>query len=390
MIENFLKMKNKQKFQICTRCIMDTSDPDIEFDGDGVCNHCRNFDINISKQWLPNDEGKVRLQTIVDKIKKDGAGKQYDCILGLSGGVDSSYLALMAKKFGLRPLAVHVDTGWNRDVGMSNIENIVKVLNIDLFTHVVDWEEMRDLQVAYLKSGVENQDTPQDHVIFAALYRFAMDHHIRFVLSGSNYATESVLPTAWGHDAMDLRQLKAIHKLFGIRKLKTYPTVNFFMYRFYYPYIKKMQVVDILNYIPYDRENAIKTLQQEVGFKDYGKKHYESQFTKFFQGYFLPVKFGYDKRKAHFSSLILSGQMTREEALSKIAEKTYSEETLKNDRDFIIKKLGLSQQSFIDIMAAPNKSFMDYPTSVKLRRTLSKIKDLVRNLGKMGKWRFAK
>ncbi|MFA5849808.1 MAG: N-acetyl sugar amidotransferase [Bacteroidales bacterium] len=382
-------MKTKQKYQICSRCIMDTSDPDIVFDEDGVCNHCRNFDINIRKQWLPNDEGKVRLQAIVDKIKKDGAGKQYDCILGLSGGVDSSYLALIAKKMGLRPLGVHVDTGWNRDVGMSNIESIVKVLNIDLFTQVIDWEEMRDLQVAYLKSGVENQDTPQDHVIFAALYRFAMDNRIRFVLSGSNYATESVLPTAWGHDAMDLRQLKAIHKLYGTKKLKTYPTVNFFKYRFYYPYIKKMQVVDILNYIPYDRENAIQTLQKEVGFKDYGKKHYESQFTKFFQGYFLPVKFGYDKRKAHFSSLILSGQMTREEALNKIEEKTYSDETLKSDRDFIIKKLGLSQESFSEIMAAPNKSFVDYPTSEKLRITLSKIKEMIRRLIRRGKWRMA-
>lgn len=378
-------MKTKQNIQICTRCIMDTSDPDIEFDENGVCNHCRNFDINISKLWLPNDEGKDRLQVIVDKIKKNGAGKKYDCILGLSGGVDSSYLALMAKKLGLRPLAVHVDTGWNRDVGISNIENIVKVLNIDLFTKVIDWEEMKDLQVAYLKSGVENQDTPQDHVIFAALYGFAVDNRINFVLSGSNYATESVLPTAWGHDAMDLKQLKAIHKLYGKRKLKTFPTVNFFKYRFYYPYIKKMQVVDILNYIPYDRENAIQTLQKEVGFKDYGKKHYESQFTKFFQGYFLPVKFGYDKRKAHFSSLVLSGQMTREEALSKIAEKTYSDETLKNDLDFIIKKLGLSQESFAAIMAAPNKSYLDYPTSVKLRITMSKIKDRVRRLSKIGK-----
>ncbi len=378
-------MKNKQNIQICTRCIMDTSDPDIEFDENGVCNHCKNFDINISKLWMPTAEGRDRLQVIVDKIKKNGAGKKYDCILGLSGGVDSSYLALMAKKLGLRPLAVHVDTGWNRDVGISNIENIVKVLNIDLFTKVIDWEEMKDLQVAYLKSGVENQDTPQDHVIFAALYGFAVDNRINFVLSGSNYATESVLPTAWGHDAMDLKQLKAIHKLYGKRKLKTFPTVNFFKYRFYYPYIKKMQVVDILNYIPYDRENAIQTLQKEVGFKDYGKKHYESQFTKFFQGYFLPVKFGYDKRKAHFSSLVLSGQMTREEALSKIAEKTYSDETLKNDLDFIIKKLGLSQESFTAIMAAPNKSYLDYPTSVKLRITMSKIKDRVRRLSKIGK-----
>jgi len=372
-------MNQVRHYQICQRCIMDTTDPDIVFDEKGVCNHCKNFYANIAKHWLPNDEGKARLQVIIDAIKREGTGKKYDCIIGLSGGVDSSYLALMAKKMGLRPLAVHVDTGWNRDVGMSNIENIVKILNIDLFTKVIDWEEMRDLQLAYLKSGVENQDTPQDHVIFAALYRFAMDNHIRFVLSGSNYATESVLPTAWGHDAMDLRQLKAIHKLFGTRKLKTYPTVSFFKYRFYYPYIKGMQVVDILNYMPYDRERAIESLQKEVGFKDYGKKHYESQFTKFFQGYYLPVKFGYDKRRAHFSSLILSGQMTREEALKKISIKIYPDNELRDDRDFILKKLGLSEEEFADILSSPNRSFRDYPTTTKLRSAFSKVKSFLAN-----------
>lgn len=375
-------MMKEHKYQICTRCIMDTSDPDIAFNDKGVCNHCKNFDDSISKYWLPNDEGKARLQVIVDTIKKEGAGKKYDCILGLSGGVDSSYLALTARKLGLRPLAVHVDTGWNRDVGISNIESLVKALDIDLFTCVIDWEEMKDLQVAYLKSGVENQDTPQDHVIFAALYRFAMDNHIRFVLNGSNYATESVLPTAWGHDAMDLRQLKAIHKLYGKRKLKTYPTVSFFMYRFYYPYIKKMQVVDILNYMPYDRANAIELLHKEVGFKDYGKKHYESQFTKFFQGYYLPEKFGYDKRRAHLSSLVLSGQITREDALAEIAKRIYSDEMLREDREFIIKKLGLTEGELSDIMSSPNKSFKDYPTSNGMRVALSRIKNAIKQFGR--------
>lgn len=365
-----------QTYQICTRCIMDTTDPDITFDDQGICNHCNSFDINIRKYWFPNDEGKARLQNIVDRIKHEGSGKKYDSIMGLSGGVDSSYLALTTKRLGLRPLAVHVNGGWNSNNAMSNIENIVKALGIDLFTYVVDWEEMKDLQVAYLKASVENQDTPQDHVIFAALYRYAIDNKIKYVLSGSNYATESVLPQAWGHDAMDLRQLKAIHKLYGTRKLKTYPTLNFFQYRFYFPYIKKMRVVDVLNYVPYDRAKAIEVLRDEVGFKDYGKKHYESQFTKFFQGYYLPAKFGYDKRRAHLSSMILSGQITREEAMKEMENGAYPLEELKEDREFVIKKLGLTEQTFADIMSSPNKSFRDYPTSDELRTALSRIKSI--------------
>ncbi len=261
---------------------------------------------------------------------------------------------------------------------MTNIENIVKALNFDLFTYVVDWEEMRDLQVAYLRSGVENQDTPQDHVIFAALYKFAIDNKIKYVLSGSNYATESVLPPAWGHDAMDLRQLKAIHRMYGKRKLKTYPTLNFFQYRFYFPYIKKMRVVDILNYIPYNRSMALEELKKEVGFRDYGKKHYESQFTKFFQGYYLPTKFGYDKRRAHLSSLILSGEITREDALNEMAKNAYPAESLNEEISFVLKKLGLSADSFSEILKSPNKTFHDYPTSVELRERLSKVKGFLR------------
>jgi N-acetyl sugar amidotransferase len=373
-----IKVKN---YQICTRCIMDTTDPDITFDNKGICNHCKYFDIAIKENLFPNNEGKARLQRIVDKIITEGAKKRYDCIIGLSGGVDSSYLALTAKKLGLRPLAVHVDGGWNTNNATTNIENIVKTLNFDLFTYVVDWEEMKDLQVAYLKSGVENQDTPQDHVIFAALYKYAIDNKIKYVLSGSNYATESVLPAAWGHDAMDLRQLKAIHRLYGTRKLKTFPTINFFQYRFYFPYVKKMRVIDILNYVPYNRAIAIKILQEEVGFKDYGKKHYESQFTKFFQGYYLPTKFGYDKRRAHLSSQILSEHITREEALREIMEKVYPDDLLREDREFILKKLGLTEKVFSDILFSPNKSFRDYPTSSKLRIKLGKVKARLNKCG---------
>jgi hypothetical protein len=279
---------------------------------------------------------------------------------------------------------VHVDTGWNTNNGITNIENIVKILEFDLYTNVIDWEEMKDLQVAYLKSGVENQDTPQDHVIFAALYRFAIDNKIKYVLSGSNYATESILPSAWGHDSMDLRQLKAIHNMFGRRKLKSFPTINFFQYRFYYPYVKKMRVVDILNYVPYNRKMAIKTLQKEVGFRDYGNKHHESQFTKFFQGYYLPTKYGYDKRRAHLSSMILSEQITRDEALKEIGSVAYELDSLLEDKDFVLKKLGLTEKDYLEIMLSPNRSYRDYPTSDKLRIAMSGFKAILRNMKIMG------
>jgi len=353
---------------------MDTSDPDIQFDANGQCNHCRHFDTVVSQHWFPNEEGRRRLERIVEGVRRHEAGKAYDSIIGLSGGVDSSYLALAATRWGLRPLAVHVDAGWNRDVGMSNIERIVKALDLDLVTLVVDWEEMRDLQVAYFRAGVENQDTPQDHAIFAGLLRVALRHDVRNVLSGANYATESVLPTAWGHDAMDLRQLRAIHRRFGSRKLRSYPTLNFFQYRILLPYVTKLRVIDMLNYMHYDRIAAIESLRREVGFREYGDKHYESQFTKFFQGYYLPKKFGFDKRRAHLASMVLSGHLSRASALEAIARSTYGEEELQADRAFVLKKLELTKSEFDEILSAPPKSFRDYPTATELHRRMSRLK----------------
>jgi N-acetyl sugar amidotransferase len=364
-------------YRVCTRCVMDTTDPEITFDANGTCNHCLNFDTVVRQHWLPNQEGKRKLEQIVSEIKSQGRDKPYDCVLGLSGGVDSSYLALQARQWGLRPLAVHVDTGWNRDVGVSNIEALVKALKIDLATVVVDWDEMRDLQVAYLRAGVENQDTPQDHAIIAGLLRTAVRNKIPYVLSGANYSTESVLPTAWGHDAMDLRQLKAIHRRFGTRKLRSYPTLNFFQYRIWLQYMQQMRVVDMLNYIPYDRKMAIGSLKRDVGFREYGDKHFESQFTKFFQGYYLPRKFGYDKRRAHLASMVLSGQLTREVALGLLANSEYSDEDLRRDHEYISKKLELSESEFDAILSAPRHSYRDYPTSLTLHRRMSRVKQLL-------------
>ncbi len=357
-----------KEYQICNRCIMDTSDPEIIFDEYGNCNHCNSFYASASKFWFPNEEGAKKLDAIFQEIKQAGANQEYDCIIGLSGGVDSSYLAYIAKKAGLRPLAVHVDAGWNSELAVKNIENIVKKLDIDLYTCVINWEEMRDLQLAFLRSGVANQDTPQDHAFFAALYGFAIKENIKYVLSGSNNSTEYILPTAWGYDAMDSIHIKAIHKRFGKKKLKTFPFVNFFDLYINYRYIKKMKVVAPLNYLPYNKNEAIKILEQELDWRYYGGKHYESRFTKFFQGYYLPQKFGYDKRKAHLSSLIVSSQMSREEALLEMKKDAYPPDQIAEDKEFIIKKLELNESEFEDIMNTSNTPFSAYPSNYQLKQ----------------------
>ena len=265
---------------------MDTTDPEINFDKKGECNHCKEFDEVTNKRWYPNEDGTRRLKQMIDKIKQEGKGKEYDCIIGLSGGVDSSYLALIMKDYDLRPLVVHVDAGWNSELAVHNIEQIVKYCDYDLHTHVMDWEEIRDLQVAYLKAGVANQDVIQDHAFFASLYHFAVENNIKTVISGGNIATESVFPKSWHHTAMDAINLKAIHKKFGSRKLKHYKTISFLDYYFYYPFIKGMTVINPLNFMPYHKEKALEVLKETIGYKEYGRKHGESRFTKFFQNYY--------------------------------------------------------------------------------------------------------
>ena len=340
-------------YKRCTRCVMDTTDPKINFDENGVCNHCRNFDEVTSKRWFPNEEGKRRLARIIEKIKKEGKNKEYDCIIGLSGGADSSYLALKSKEFGLRPLVVHVDAGWNAELAVNNIECLVKYCGYDLHTHVMNWEDMKQLQLAYLRSGVANQDVPQDHAFFANLYHFAVKNNIRYVLSGGNIATESIFPQAWHHSAMDATNLKTIFKRFGSGKLQEFKTVNFFQYYIYYPFIRKMKVIRPLNYMPYNKDEAIQKLQEKTGWKPYGRKHGESLFTRFFQNYYLVERFGFDKRKPHLSSLIMSGQITREQALTELEKPLYDPGELREDIYYIRKKLGLSEEEFEKLMQAP-------------------------------------
>lgn len=366
-------------YQQCTRCVMDTSDANIEFDVDGVCNHCRSFAEITSRNWFPNEAGAEKLSAMIEQIRADGKNNEYDCILGLSGGVDSSYLALKAKDWGLKPLVMHVDAGWNSELAVANIEKIVTHCNYDLYTHVVDWEEMRALQLSYLKSGIANQDVPQDHVFFASLYHFATKHNIKYVLSGGNLATESIFPTSWHGSAMDSINLKAIHKAHSSYPLKTYNTINFFEYYIWYPLIKKMRTVRPLNYMVYDKAQALQELEKTIGYKPYPRKHGESLFTKLFQNYYLPTRFGYDKRLPHLSSLIVSNQITREDALKELDKPLYSPNELEIDINYFCKKLNITRSEFDAFMQIPLRKYSDYPTWEKYYNSLKKLQRFVEN-----------
>lgn len=336
---------------------MDTTDPEIEFDDRGVCNHCRRCDEVLRKKAL----GEKRLRELVEKIIKEGEGKKYDCVMGVSGGVDSSYVAYMAKKLGLRPLAVHLDNGWDAELAVDNIEKILKKLDIDLYTHVIDWEEFKDLQLSYIKASVVDIEVATDHAIFALLYEVAEKQGVKYILSGSNVATEAIMPSSWAYKKTDLRNLKSIHGKWGEKKLETYPKIGLFQW-LYYRLVKGIRYVPFLNYMEYNKAEAKRVLQEELGWKDYGGKHHESVFTKFYQSYILPEKFGIDKRKAHLSTLICSGQISREEALAELEKPLYDREELERDRKYVLKKLGLAEKEFEDIMQAPIKKHEDYKT----------------------------
>ena len=356
----------KREYQVCTRCVMDTSDSVISFDENGVCDHCRNFEESIKPNWHPDHIGKAKLDNIVEQIKKDGRGKEFDCIIGISGGIDSSYLLYYAKEvLGLRPLAFSVDTGWNLNVAVENIEKVVSGLGLELNTEIINWNEMKDLQLAFFKSQVPYQDLPQDHVIFAALYNFAVKHKIKHVLTGGNYSTECIRePLEWVYQN-DLRMIKDIHKKFGKKPLKTLPMTSMFKYKIYYRFAKGMKVHRPLDLIPYSKEDAINTLREKFGYEPYANKHFESIFTRFYEGYWLVEKFGYDKRRAHFSSLISTGQLAREEAVKILQNPPYDQVQAMRDLEYICKKLGISKDEFLSMMKEENKTYKNYKNSSK-------------------------
>lgn len=369
-------------YQMCTRCIMDTTDPEISFDGDGVCSHCHSFD-EVQATYPHGEDAERILHETVARIKQEGKGKDYDCILGVSGGVDSTYVALKVKELGLRPLAVHFDSGWNSEIAVHNIEKVVKQLDIDLYTFVVDWEEMRDLQLAFLRAGVANCDIPTDHGFTAVLYHMAAKRNIRYIISGHNIATEWILPKAWGYGARDLRHLREVQRRFGRRKrLKRYPTIGLFYDVVYCRLIKRMKRFEILNYFrePYNKAQAMREIEERLGWQYYGGKHYESIFTRFFQAYYLPRRFGFDKRRAHLSSLVVSGQMTRAEALTEMTAETYPPELLEQDKVFVLKKLGITEQEFEEIMSTPVRTHRDFPSNERLIRSLFGARRVLRQI----------
>ena len=362
-------MENKRSYQICTKTIMDTTDPTIVFNEKGESDYYTNFKENIEPNWHTDDRGYEELMKIADKIKKTSKNKDFDCIIGLSGGLDSSYAAYIAKEvMGIRPLIFHVDAGWNTDKAVGNIEKIIHGLNLDLYTEVINWEEMKDLQTSFLKSQIADQDLPQDYAFFSGLYKFAKKNKINYVLTGGNFSTECCRePEEWGgFPGIDVTLVKDIHRKFGKRPLKTFPLVDILSYKIYYKYVLGMEVFKPLNLVPYIKKDAEQLLQEKFGWEPFQHKHHESRFTRFYEDYWLPRKFGYQKRKAHFSSLILTGQMTREEALERVSKPELSEEFLQKEFEYVANKLDMSVSDLEKIFEGENKTYKNYKNKMGL------------------------
>ena len=351
-----------QSNQMCTYCVMDGSDKDIVFDSGGRCNHCRGYELFLREIALKDTYGKARLDAVLKEIRDWGRGKPYDSILGVSGGIDSSFLALKAAEWGLRPLLVHIDNAYNAEIAERNIANLVAATGFDLQTKRVDLEDFLDMQRAYFRAGVVDIEVVTDHALVAELFSLAKKHGLRHVLSGYNHSTEYILPKSWYYTKSDARNIKAITERFGTRKHSSY--VFYGMWRQLWDRrTRKMATADLLNYIDYRKDDAMAELREKAGWEYYGGKHYESVFTRFFQAHILPAKFGIDKRRAHFSNLIVNGQMSRDEALAELENPLYSQELLEQDKRMVLEKLGMSPEEFAAYIAAPGVPHTDFPNS---------------------------
>ncbi len=351
-----------QSHRVCTFCVMDSSNPFIEFDASGQCSSCRDALFRMPHEWWRGDEGRRLLESLVVELKHAGQGRRYDAMIGLSGGVDSAFVAhLMAKVHGLRLLAVHVDAGWNSAAAVGNIESLVRRLDLDLHTCVIEWSEVRDLQLAFLRASVLNQDIPQDHAFFATLYRTAVKFGIRRFLSGVNFSSECVYLPRWGFPAIDGKHVSAIHRQFGSRPLKAFPIMSFPSFMWMTRVRRQLTVSKPLNFVDYDKVQARTVLEREYGWRDYGGKHHESRFTKFYETTYLPRRYGFDKRRLHFSSLIVSGQLTRADALRALESPILTPLQERRDTEFVAKKLGISHAELIALIDSPPVPHTAYP-----------------------------
>ena len=349
--------------RVCTRCVMDTTDPEITFNASGVCNHCEAYDRQVTAHVKAGAEGRRQLEAAVDAIKRDGQGRQYDCAIGISGGVDSTFVAYQVKQLGLRPIAVHLDNGWDSEIAATNIGSALRALKIDLETLVIDWEEFKDIQLAFLRSGVPDCEIPSDHAIVASVHQVARQHGIKHTIWGYNTRTETHLPKEWSQGHLDWRYIQAIHQRYGSGRVRTFPHLDFWgsLGRF------RVTTMNLLDYIDYVKADAIAILQRDLGWRSYGGKHHENIYTRWYQGWFLPTRFGYDKRKTHLSSLVCSGQITRAQALHELTQPPYDVELQRNDTEYVIKKLGLTAESFRAIMDGPKRTFRDFPSYASFR-----------------------
>ena len=361
--------------KICSNCVMDESDTNIVFDEKGVCDHCNDFYDHIKPKWHTDSKGKKELDKIISKIKLDGKDRDFDCIIGMSGGADSSYLLhKVVVDFGLRPLVFHVDGGWNSEIAVNNINAMIDKLGLDLYTEVINWEEMKDFQLSYFKAGVANIDVPQDHAFVATLYNFADKHRIKYIMNGGNISTECVRnPLEWLYYGTDMSQINDIRKKFGTIELKTYPFSSVFRHKIYLKYVRRVNVIKPLDFMPYIKSEAMSFLEKEYGWKPYPQKHFESRFTKFYEGYWLPKKFGYDTRKVQYSSLILTEQLKRDDALEALKKPAIPDEEAAHEFEYIAKKLNISTNELQMYFDQENKTYRDYKNQLRIFNAGAKI-----------------
>lgn len=377
----------RRNMRMCTMTLYDETIPGLTFDDEGVCNLARDGQWRLENEVFHGDDGRQRLERWAERMKAAGKGREYDCVIGVSGGVDSSIVAVRVIELGLRPLALHLDNGWNTELATSNIERLVNGLGIDLITHVVDWTEIRDLQRAYITASVMDLECVSDHAINTLLFRTAHKMGIKYVIHGGNVATESTMPTSWSYDKRDGRNLLAIHKAYGEVPLKTYPYMQPFQL-FWYLFIDRIKAFPILNYVDYNKRRAIQQLQKRFGYRPYARKHGENRFTRFYQEIYLPQKFGIDKRVNHLSSLIIAGEITREEALVELQKPLYDPDEERDELEFIAKKLGFTVEELKTHISAPPRPHTDFANASSLFDHNRPIVQIARRLAK-GEFRFS-